>query len=85
MDLMRVTLSVDIPGLGQRIKQAVDASGKTPTEIAAESGMSLPNLYRIMSEDTKSVPRETLSRIGETLNVDFDAEVKAAIAKEMKG
>lgn len=84
MDLMKVTFSVDIPGLGERIKKAVDASDKTPTEIAAEAGMSLPNLYRIMAEDTKSVPRETLMRVSAAVNVDFDADVKAAIAKEFE-
>ncbi|MBW4541660.1 MAG: helix-turn-helix transcriptional regulator [Myxacorys chilensis ATA2-1-KO14] len=82
MDLMRVTLSVDIPGLGERIRKALDDSKKTPTEVAAASGMSLPNLYRIMSEDTKSVPRETLLRVGEVLEIDFETEIKTAITKE---
>lgn len=35
--------------------------------------MSVPNLYRIESEDTKSIPRDTLQRLGEALGVDFDA------------
>lgn len=78
--LMQVTLSVDVPHLGDRIKVAVDGSGKSPTTIAALAGMSVANLYRIMSEETKSVPRETLKRLSDVLLVDFDADVKAALA-----
>jgi transcriptional regulator with XRE-family HTH domain len=81
--LMQVTLSVDIPHLGERIKAAVDASGKSPTAIAALAEMSVANLYRIMSEETKSIPRETLKRLSEVLGVDFDAAVKAALQEEL--
>lgn len=82
--LMHVTLSVDIPHLGAKIKAAVDKSGKSPTAIAALAEMSVANLYRIMSEDTKSIPRDTLRRLSEVLGTDFDADVKAALLKEGK-
>lgn len=82
--LMQVTLSVDIPHLGDRIKAAVEASGKTPTTVASLAEMSVANLYRIMSEETKSVPRETLKRLSDVLGVDFDADVKAALIREGK-
>jgi transcriptional regulator with XRE-family HTH domain len=81
--LMQVTLSVEVPHLGERIKAAVDASGKSPTAIAALAEMSVANLYRIMSEETKSIPRDTLKRLSEVLEVDFDADVKAAILSEI--
>ncbi|NJR63184.1 MAG: helix-turn-helix domain-containing protein [Cyanobacteria bacterium CRU_2_1] len=81
---MQVTLSVDIPHLGDRIKAAVEASGKTPTTVASLAEMSVANLYRIMSEETKSVPRETLKRLSDVLGVDFDADVKAALIREGK-
>ncbi|PZV09170.1 MAG: XRE family transcriptional regulator [Leptolyngbya sp.] len=81
---MHVTLSVDIPHLGERIKAAVDASGKSPTTIASMAEMSVANLYRIMSEETKSIPRETLKRLSEVLAVDFDVAVKQALLSEMK-
>jgi transcriptional regulator with XRE-family HTH domain len=81
--LMQVTLSVEVPHLGDRIKTAVEASGKSPTVVAAMSEMSVANLYRIMSEETKSVPRDTLRRLSEVLGVDFDAEVKAALLAEI--
>lgn len=82
--LMQVTLSVDVPHLGERIKAAVEASGKTPTTVASLAEMSVANLYRIISEETKSVPRETLRRLSDVLGVDFDAEVKVALLQEAK-
>jgi transcriptional regulator with XRE-family HTH domain len=80
-ELMQVTLSVDVPQLGSRIKAAREKSGKTPTLIAAMAEMSTANLYRIEAEDTKSIPWDTLKRLGEALGEDFDAEVKAALKK----
>lgn len=82
--LMQVTLSVDVPHLGERIKAAVEASGKTPTTVASLAEMSVANLYRIISEETKSVPRETLKRLSDVLGVDFDAEVKVALLQEVQ-
>lgn len=82
--LMQVTLSVDIPHLGERIKAAVEATGKSPTAIAASAEMSVANLYRIMSEETKSIPRETLKRLSDVLGVDFDADVKQAIVEQFE-
>jgi transcriptional regulator with XRE-family HTH domain len=81
---MQVTLSVEVPHLGSRIRAAREASGKSPTTIAALAQMSVANLYRIESEDTKSIPRETLKRLATTLGVDFDAEVRAALQKELQ-
>lgn len=78
-DLMQVTLSVEVPHLGQRIRAARMASEKTPTMIAALAEMSVANLYRIESEDTKSIPRDTLRRLGEALGEDFDADVREAL------
>lgn len=46
--------------------------------------MSVVNLYRIESEDTKSIPRDTLKRLSEALGVDFDAEVKAALLQAIQ-
>jgi transcriptional regulator with XRE-family HTH domain len=79
LELMQVTLSVDVPNLGARIKAARETSGKSPTAIAALAEMSVANLYRIEAEETKSVPWDTLKRLGEALGKDFDADVKAAL------
>lgn len=82
MNSMLVTLSVEIPNLGGRIKQIREAKNLSPTQVAALAGMSSANLYRIESETTKSVPRETLKALGEALGVDLDEEVKAALKAE---
>ncbi len=82
--LMQVTLSVDVPHLGARIKAAVEASGKSPTVVAAMAEMSVANLYRIMSEETKSIPRETLKRLSEVLQAGFDDEVIRALLAEIQ-
>jgi len=79
LELMQVTLSVDVPQLGPRIKAAREKRGQSPTKVAALADMSVANLYRIESEDTKSIPWDTLKRLGEALGEDFDAEVKAAL------
>jgi transcriptional regulator with XRE-family HTH domain len=82
MKSMLVTLSVDLPGLGKRIREIREAKNMTPTQLAALAGMSSANLYRIESETTKSIPRETLKALGDALEVDLDQEVKAALAIE---
>ena len=83
MKFMLVTLSVEIPNLGNRIKEIREEKKMTPTQLAAFSGMSTANLYRIESETTKSIPRETLKAISEVLEVDLDQEVKTALLKEV--
>ena len=83
MNFMLVTLSVEIPNLGSRIKQIREEKKMTPTQLAALAGMSSANLYRIESETTKSVPRDTLKALGEALGVDLDEEVKSALRGEV--
>lgn len=83
MNSMLVTLSVDIPGLGNRIRELREAKNMSPTQLAALAGMSTANLYRIESESTKSIPRETLKALSEGLGVDLDEEVKAALTKAL--
>lgn len=82
MKLMLVTLSVDIPNLGSRIKQVREAKNMSPTQLAALAGMSSANLYRIESETTKSIPRETLKALAQALETDLDLEVRKALMKE---
>ncbi len=77
--VMQVNFSIDIPNLGARIREARLKSPKSPTMVAALAGMSLPNLYRIEAEDTKSIPIDTLQRLSLALGLSFDAEVKDAL------
>lgn len=82
MNSMLVTLSVEIPNLGGRIKQIRESKNLSPTQVAAHAGMSSANLYRIESETTKSIPRETLKALSQALGVDLDEEVKSALKAE---
>lgn len=66
---MQVTLSVDIPRLEPRIKVVVEASGKSSTAVAALAEMSVANLYRIITEETKLIPRDTLKRLSDVLEL----------------
>lgn len=83
MKSMLVTLSIDLPGLGEKIKQIRESKKLTPTQVAARAGMSTANLYRIESETTKSIPRDTLIALGKALGVDFDSKVKEVLKKEV--
>lgn len=83
MNFMLVTLSVDIPNLGSRIRLLREAKNMSPTQLAALAGMSTANLYRIESETTKSIPRETLKALGNALGEDLDQEVKTALARAL--
>ena len=84
LELMQVTLSVDVPQLGSRIKAAREKSGLSPTKVAALADMSVANLYRIEAEDTKSIPWDTLKRLGEALGENFDTEVRAALKQVLE-
>jgi len=57
------TLEVEVPGLGQRIKEArnriKNEKGKTITDLASASGMSAQNWYRIENE-RQTLPEEPL-------------------------
>ena len=54
MEKMKVQIEIDLPGLGQMLK---DARGeKEPTPVAYELVMTPANLYRIESESNKSIP-----------------------------
>jgi transcriptional regulator with XRE-family HTH domain len=67
------TLKVNVPGLGDRIKQARQArinAGVSMTEIAAAAGMSVQNWYRIEKE-RQSLPVETLQLMEKAVEVDF--------------
>ena len=76
---MKVTLSVDVDGLAEALKQARLSSSKSPTEIAFLAGMSVANLYRIESEDNKSIPLETLESLSDVLGVDLVGDVIVAL------
>ncbi len=74
-DVMRVTFSKDIPGLGERIKfyrvEKTRARIKTLTQLAADAGISVPHWNRIEKEMVQELPVDTLRGIEKALGVDL--------------
>ena len=70
--LMKVTktISIDVPGLGAKIKEARVADSRSLKAICEAVGMSQMNWYRI-EEEKQSLPIETLRNIEEILGVEF--------------
>ncbi len=65
-------LRKDVPGLGEKIKQARKADGRPLTKLAALADMSVQNWYSVENEDIKVLPESTLRKIEAALGVDFD-------------
>jgi transcriptional regulator with XRE-family HTH domain len=68
---VRKTIDLEIPGLGERIRQAREKDGRSLTEICRQVPMTTMNWYKIEAEETKALPIETLRRIEEVLGVNF--------------
>jgi transcriptional regulator with XRE-family HTH domain len=68
---VKKVIEVEVPGLGERIRQAREVDRRSLAEICRQVPMSTMNWYRIEAEETKALPVETLKRIEEVLNVDF--------------
>ncbi|GET38883.1 helix-turn-helix domain-containing protein [Microseira wollei] len=63
--------AVEVPGLGNKIKEAREADKRSLTQICGLVGMSTANWYRIEQEKNESVPEETLRKIEAVLGVEF--------------
>lgn len=74
MKVKRVEVTeVDVPGLGDRIKQAREFSGKTISALCREAGISRNYWYQLESETIHgSLTKETLDKIEQVLGVSFD-------------
>jgi transcriptional regulator with XRE-family HTH domain len=72
---VRKVVEKEVPGLGAKIKQARESDERSLTEICALVGMTTANWYKIESEETKSLPLETLRRIEEVLAVNFGVDL----------
>ncbi len=70
MKVIRTTI-IEIPSLGEKIKQARENDNRSLTKICQLVGMTTSNWYRIEKEDTKALPEETLKKIEEVLGVDL--------------
>lgn len=68
---VRKIIELEVPGLGDRVRQARIADNRSLAEICRQIPMTTMNWYRIEAEETKALPIETLRRIEEVLGVDF--------------
>jgi transcriptional regulator with XRE-family HTH domain len=75
--LMKVTktISIDVPGLGAKIKEFRETDSRSLKAICEAVGMSQMNWYRI-EEEKQSLPLETLRKIEEVLGVDFGVNLE---------
>ena len=73
MEVFKV-IAVQVPGLGDRIKDAREKDKRSLAALCREAGMSRESWYNIESEKQK-LPIETLRKIEQVLNVDFGIEV----------
>ncbi|NMF66922.1 transcriptional regulator (plasmid) [Brasilonema octagenarum UFV-E1] len=74
---VRRTVDKEVPGLGQRIKEAREADERSLEVICAEIGISRVYWYDIEAERVRNaLPEETLRKIekvlGVNLGVNFD-------------
>ena len=72
---VRKVIDVEVPGLGERIKEARETDRRSLAEICRQMPMSPMNWYKIEAEETKALPIETLRRIEEVLGVDFGVSI----------
>ncbi len=73
--LMKIvkTASIEVPGLGERIKQARKGDSRSLKEIAEAAGMTPANWHRIESEE-QALPLDTFRKMEEVLDKDFGVE-----------
>ena len=68
---MRVNYSVEVTGLGARIKAGREATGKKVYELATEVGFSPAMWYSMEAETIPSVPIETIQKVERVLGVSL--------------
>lgn len=68
------TITIEVPGLGAKIKEARERDYRSLKAICEAVGMSQMNWYRI-EDEKQSLPLETLRKIEKVLEVDFGVEM----------
>jgi transcriptional regulator with XRE-family HTH domain len=71
--LVTKVISIEVVGLGEKIKQARMRDPRSLKAICDRAGMSSTNWYRI-EEEKQSIPLETLRKIEDVLGVDLGVE-----------
>lgn len=68
---VRQTKEIEVPNLGERIREARKASGKTLNQICAQIGYSREYWNTIEKERLGSISIETVRSIESLLNIDL--------------
>jgi transcriptional regulator with XRE-family HTH domain len=68
---MKVGVEIDVPGLGEKIRDARKGSKLGLTQLAANAGLSVSGWYSIEQERVKILPIETLRNIEAALGCTF--------------
>ncbi len=75
MDLMKITIEVEVKGLGAALKAARLAAGLSLTVAGDRAQMSGTNFQRIENEETKGVPFPTLMRAANAVGLDLSQHI----------
>ena len=68
---MKVGIEIDVPGLGEAIREKRKAADVGLTQLAAKAGLSVSGWYSIEQERVKILPIETLRNIEAALDCSF--------------
>lgn len=68
-------IEIEVPDLGQRIREKRLSSDRTITQLSAQADISVANWYAIETERVKVLPVATLRRIEKVLGVSFGVEL----------
>lgn len=81
---MKIEIHVDIPHLGDRIKEARLEDSRTLLAICKEIEMTPSNWYKIEQEVNKVLPIQTFLQICAVLGTDFDVDLKEEVWNSLK-
>lgn len=81
---IRKTIDYDVPGFGEKIKEARMKSPLSVTDLASLAGMSVGNWYRIESGKLQYVPEETARAMESALKVSLGLKSLVDMAQQGK-
>ena len=67
---MKIIIEVEIPDIGNTLREKRRSLDLSQTKVAANSDMSQANLNRIEKEEAKGVPYPTLLKIASAIGID---------------
>ncbi len=67
---MKIIIEIEIPSIGDTLREQRKSLQLSQTKVAANADMSQANLNRIETEEAKGVPFDTLMRIANSIKID---------------